>query len=700
MLTKNWSKLVQTLGSRLQPVAAPRRAFIASHAPLSTAQDLTASPSATLKPLHKVAPTKSSPNPIAELKRQLDLGGDVLSTWRLYRAIATGCLDASHLRSLSTADVNQLMAIAASGLVQRTTRAQREALEELFELMVKSQIGGSPDAESVSFILTARCRDGDVDGMIALLQFAKQRELKLEAQMVGLDVLTCYGKAGRFDEARYVLNRIISVNSPPVKKSLEEREIEAKEVKERRRAARQQYEDKIISEAGIPIETTAESSSKTDKAVKRVPSAADDAKIAPAVQFFLPTVAEMLRKPPLPADAPKALVQRRFEAKPRLKLGMIIRSFNVLLDAYARGGHRAECDALLEHMKEHGPKPNNESFSAAMMAARKFGDAERVASLETEASKTMGIHWSRVLNNHLLESVIATGDPYAAKKALDDLKSRSEANATRGMRGPDVYTLVSMVKVAGLAGDATAAWSAFAQLLQISGRQISPTVVAAYLALANGPLSSSGTDGNAAAEAWSARAVEAKLSPSASLYRLGMIGYATLGDLAAVEALSLAFDAEVEKKLRKIKARSGAKSITFAVQLENQKEGQNLVYHRALELLAMACSPASVRKLPAGIVPRGMPADLFTVPLAFFETMVSKRGIAPSERALKPLLNFLCHEASEENKEIREQLAKGLAVLMKEKGIRGDEDVLRNLSGAFGETAEVVVLYTSTLSRQ
>ncbi|KAJ3105924.1 hypothetical protein HDU97_007270 [Phlyctochytrium planicorne] len=623
---------------------------------------------------------------VTELKRMLDLGKNPLESWRLYRAIATSWdFDSSELQSLSVSDINQLMAIAVSGYVQRTPNAQKSAIEELFRLLVEknSDVGfGSdrvPNAESIHFVLEARSRFGDVEGMISLLEIAQKSKLSLSQDQVALDALACYGRAGRFAEAEYVLERIVAANSPLAKKTAEELDLEADLERQRRKAARRLHENSVIAGAGFDIESEGAEDISVHKAKRSDSLRKFD--LNPAVEHFLPVLSEIVRKPPLPADAPKALVQRRANARPRLHRGNILRAYNTLLHAYARGGHREQCDFLLATMQTSGPKPINESYSAAMMAARRDNDQARLEELEKKASEA-GVHWSRVLNNHVLEAAIATGDPFMAKEALDLLRKRSDEFATKGMKGPDVHTLLAMVKVAGLARDPIAAWSAFAQLLRIRGRDISPTTVACYVAHAVGPLRD--------ANLWDSYAKAADLkAPSVNLYRLGLLGYATLGDLASSEILSKAFEDSGAQRLKKIGSRSyPTTALRLAVSKCTWDETKVRVHEKALGLLIQAASRHG-RALPAGLKPFG---DTSASPVAFFETLVSQRGVQPSSKSVNLLIEHLCAQNTDE---VNGQLIQGLVLLMKEKTLQKHDEVLEKLVDGFGKESEIVEIYSS-----
>ncbi|KAI8847994.1 hypothetical protein BC829DRAFT_444085 [Chytridium lagenaria] len=177
-----------------------------------------------------------------------------------------------------------------------------------------------------------------------------------------------------------------------------------------------------------------------------------------------------------------------------------------------------------------------------------------------------------------------------------------------------------------------------------------------------------------------------------------MLGYANLGDLASVEALASAFDKQGDAHVEILKANPESSAILAKVEEQSWKEGRALAYHRTLEFLINACSPASVRKLASGIVPKLPASELSTVPVAFFESMVTKHGIVPSERALHPLITFLCNEGLDSDIKIREQLAQGLTILMRERKLKRSNDVLQHLVKAFGKDSEVAKLYSTLLA--
>ncbi|KAJ3113305.1 hypothetical protein HDU96_003545 [Phlyctochytrium bullatum] len=501
---------------------------------------------------------------------------------------------------------------------------------------------------------------------------------------ISLQILSCYGRAGRFAEAETILKSLESSHSALEKKSADERILNIKARKAAKEANRLQHENKILNELQLPVaidyvkhrstsSSQGESNSKTP-----LPS---------IVESFIPGPPLLVLKPPLPRDAPKALIRRRAELRPRSQLGKIQDAYNALLYAYARGGHKEACDNLLDRMKANGPSPNNESYSAAMVAALVKNDYARVFDLDAEATQS-GVHWSRYLNNHVLEAAVASSDAAFAKKVLDDMKRKSELYATRGMKGPDSYTLLSVIKIAGLARDAEAAWTAFAHLLKIHDRKVSPWSVLGYLAMATSAL-----DPNASSDAtlkiWNAQASYCKLkSPSLSLYRYGALGYASLGDIYTVEAFIQAFEVEAQRRLETLEKNTPS----FQVEASRLKSACQSLYSETLCILTDAfLKPDHLRQLP--LVPKADAA----APVLFFETIATKRKAPVTEKETNLLLRYICQRLAFDPSVSSKQLAKGLILLMIENKLHGELDTSTALTVGFGETSEVVELYKKTI---
>ncbi|KAJ3134852.1 hypothetical protein HK101_004311 [Irineochytrium annulatum] len=572
------------------------------------------------------SPTASHLPPPILLKYYLDTGEAPARTWRLYSRLRSE----RSLPPLSTADHNQLMNLILTGQVHRTPQAQRDAVVEQMEDVPR------PNTESIMLILTAAANVGDVETMRTVLEQAwREGTVERNDLEVSKVAMACFATAGDVEKAEELFEAIKARHAGFLRETTEEwqirmdkqrrekqQKIEARDrmllqfleeerrlkgVKDGKEAAEEGKDAKAKADDGDAQVLTKGVEAKAAKGLgggleaKATKKVAAEDKVWDAFMASLIASPLTYRKRPPPAkDMPKSLFKRRQKEKPRLEKGEMLKAYNTLLQAYARGGHQKACEGVLNEMikaredrkafdvewekkmaepetvevlrerkkmKDQRrkkpnviPSPDAESYLAVIDVALRTKSWDRVMELDAQALAA-GLPWSSARHNKVLKAAIdkveaamadAGGDVEEAAefalRCLDSYKTSAEEAAqaarTAGREVKlDATTLRHFVRIYALNKRTMDCWAAFVSVVGPKGPSASAMDLAVDVARATGPLVDDSGRGGYEVQVWDKFVEAAGLeSGSAEMYRFGAIGYAGVGDLTAATALLTAFD--------------------------------------------------------------------------------------------------------------------------------------------------------------